>query len=197
MSVPFVPRRVDRQRNPEHGPAPALGISDRSLQGLACGERSSIAPAKVREREPILGRGSQCTSQRVAIGARGQFAQAGREQGPERRRSPQIRGNAIEAFLDLLTDPNQCRETAARRFGHDLAKENWPAWPGWRCGANSDRTIACGGGELRLSRPQAPVCKSPTGLSMAHGGDPAMAHEASMLGCLDTLWRFAYSAIGN
>jgi hypothetical protein len=35
-----------------------------------------------------------------------------------------MRGNAIESLLDLLTNPDQCRETAARRFGHDLAREN-------------------------------------------------------------------------
>ena len=169
VSVPFVPGRVDPKRSSENGPPAIRGVADRSLQRIERGQRPGVSSAKMGEREPALGRGGQSASQRVAIHTCSQFAEGRREHARERRRTPQIRGNAIESLFDLLANPDQCRETTARRFGHDLARENWPAWPERRLRAESDRTIACGAAELRLYGTKPPVCKSPTGLSVGHG----------------------------
>jgi len=129
VSIPFVPGRVDPKRSSENGPPAIRSVADRSLQRIERRQRPGVSSAKMGEREPALGRGGQSSSQRVAIHTCSQFAEGRREHARERRRTPQIRGNAIESLFDLLADPDQCRETTARRFGHDLARENWPAWP--------------------------------------------------------------------
>ena len=129
VSIPFVLGRVDPKRSSENGPPAIRSVADRSLQRIDRRQRPGVSSAKMGEREPALGRGGQSSSQRVAIHTCSQFAEGRREHARERRRTPQIRGNAIESLFDLLADPDQCRETTARRFGHDLARENWPAWP--------------------------------------------------------------------
>ena len=107
-----------------------------------------------------------------------------------------MRGNAIESLLDLLANPDQCRETAARRFGHDLARENWPAWPGRRLRGGSNRTIACGAAEPRF-RDQIYRYASPRPDYRRLIGGSLAGTPGANVGRPHTVWRFAHSAAGN
>jgi len=64
------------------------------------------------------------------------------------------------------------RISVARRrrdaLGTTWQERTGPRGRSGACGAESDRTIACGAAELRLYGTK-PVCKSPTGLSVGHG----------------------------
>jgi hypothetical protein len=130
-------------------------------------QRARVAPLEMLQGKPLPRCRGERAAQRIGISGFRDGGEAGRKKRLERGWAPALGHDAIESLIDLLSNPDQRRETTARGSGHDLAKGNGPRGLECRPRRCRTRTIAC-----RLDRAQPKpgarqtnpgLCKSPTG----------------------------------